>query len=126
MAFNLVIDHDRRIIEFRYRETVSDQEVLEVERRLRDTPEFTAGYGLLHDCLCVTNFCVTGKGLYALSVQTQDFTLPTAVVAPTGFIQGMVLTYKVMANWNVPRVHVFTAEAEALEWLARVQVTHRE
>jgi hypothetical protein len=31
----------------------------------------------------------------------------------------MVRTYEVMANWKVSRIHVFTAEAEALEWLAR-------
>ncbi len=126
MAFTLLIDHDCRIVEVRYRETVTDQELLEVEKQLRHTPEFTAGYRLLHNCLSVTNFCVTGKGLYALSVKTQDLTRPTAIIASTGLIQGMAITYEAMANWNVPRLHVFAAEAEAREWLSRAQITHIE
>ena len=117
MPFTLSIDHHRRIIEIRLQGEVTDQQMLDVESRLRSVPELRTGYRILHDCSTVTDFRVTGKGLYALSVRTQDLTNPTAVIAPSLFIQGMARTYEVMANWNVPRVHVFTAEAEALEWL---------
>jgi hypothetical protein len=119
LAFTLGINHERRLIEFRYGATVTDRDLLEAEIRLRNTAELDRGYRLLHDFSWVADFRVTGAGLYELSARTQDITSRTAIVVQRGFIEGMAITYEGMANWKALRVQVFTNEAEALEWLAR-------
>ena len=118
MPFTLSIDDDRHLIKVKYAGIITDGECLEVEKRLRSTPEFGAGYQLLHDLSTITDFCVTGKGLYTLATRTEDITNPTAIVVRPGFIYRMAITYEGMANLTVPRVHVFTSEGEALVWLS--------
>jgi hypothetical protein len=123
MAFTLNINESQRIIEIEYKGEVTDEEILEVEKRLRTTPEFSARYSLLHDCLSVAAFRVTGQGLYALSLRTQDITTPAAIAVSAGFALGMALTYEAMTSSHSRRVQVFTARSEALEWLSEVGYT---
>ena len=118
MAFTMNIDHDQRLIVFNLHGKVDDQEPLEMARQLLKAPEYSAGYRILHDCSNITDYQVTGNGLYALSVQAQEIRSPTAVVVPAeGYIRGMMTVYQSMVNWDVPRLRLFANKSEALEWL---------
>jgi hypothetical protein len=49
MPFAINIDHDG-VSSTQVPSKVTDDDLLQTEKRLRKTPEFTAGYRLLQDC----------------------------------------------------------------------------
>ena len=110
---------NQRLIQITFEGIITDAALLDLETRLRDTPEFAAGFNLLNDFSNVSDFRVTGKGLYSVAARTQDNTNLTAIVVPPGFVHGMARTYEAMANWKTMRVQIFQDRPSALEWLSR-------
>ena len=119
MAVTVEIDSNQRLIYISFEGVITDTALLDLENRLRDTPEFAAGFNLLNNCSNVSDFRVTTKGLYAVAARTQDNTNLTAIVVPAGFVHGMARTYEAMANWKTMRVQIFQDRSSALDWLSR-------
>jgi hypothetical protein len=117
MAVTVEIDREQRLIDITFQGIVTDAALLELEERLRATPDFAAGFNLLNDCSAVSDFRVTATGLYAVAARTQQNTNLTAIVIPARFVHGMARTYEAMANWKTMRVQIFQDRACALEWL---------
>jgi hypothetical protein len=101
----------------RWRARLTDALLLKHEGLYRTMGEFSLAPSLLCDWSGVTDFRVTGNGLYALAVETQHYSNLVAIVTRSGFMYGMAKLYQLMANWKFTRVNVFLDNSAALGWL---------
>ena len=117
MSRHVHVNHERRRITATLTGEVTDATLLDQETAIRAMPEFTAGYNILHNWSDISDFRVTGSGLYELVQHTIDDSNTVAIVAAPGFVYGMARMYAIMANWRFERVGVFLDGAAALSWL---------
>jgi hypothetical protein len=119
MAWDYKIDVADRLVRVRVHGTLSDADLLEGDRALRDDPEFDPAYYQLVDLREADGSSVTAAGIGSLAARPPLFT-PTArraivVRSELGF--GMGRMFELQRDGQSGEIRVFRDLQQARSWL---------
>jgi hypothetical protein len=116
------IDPDQKAIFTIALGTLTDDELLEHKRRLREDPRLSKGMVELSDIRGIDRLAVTPEGIQRFVMQDeldaevfQDYKL--AIVVNQDVVFGMGRMYEMMTSRNLPDVRIFREMDQAREWL---------
>ena len=122
MPISYRIDPARNLIFTTASGILTDDDILELKRRLTADPEFNADMRELSDVRAVTDLRVTTQGVRRMvaldsmhSSRLDGYRL--AIVAGEDAIFGMARMYQMLTEDNVPHVAVFRDPDTATRWL---------
>jgi hypothetical protein len=122
MPISYRIDPARSFIFTTASGTLTDDDILDLKRRLTKDPEFKAGMRELSDVRAVTDLRVTTQGVRSMVSEDakQSSTLHAyklAIVAGGDAVFGMARMYQMLTEANLPHVAVFRDYETAERWL---------
>lgn len=122
MPISYRIDPERNFVFTTASGILTDDDILDLKRRLTADPEFRAGMRELSDVRAVTDLRVTAQGVRSMVDEDakQSSTLHSyklAIVAGKDSVFGMARMYQMLTEGNLPHVAVFRDYETAARWL---------
>ena len=118
MPANFTIEPERRLVRSRGWGSLTDADLRQTQRELREAPEFGADFRQLYDFSEVTDLRVTGEGLRDLA-RHSPFARDArrAIVVASDAAYGMVRMYQLSSDRDSEHVRIFRDLAGAIRWL---------
>jgi hypothetical protein len=122
MPISYRIDPEHRLVVTTASGILTDDDILELKRRLAADPEFMAGMRELSDVRAVTELQVSTDGVRRMvAMDESPSSTPRgyklAIVAGTDAAFGMARMYQMFTERNLPHVAVFRDYDKARRWL---------
>ena len=118
MPIDYIIDKKRQVIFARGWGTLTDQELLDYQQRLRVDPEYSLTHAEVLDLTQVEQAEVTSEGVQTLADDSEWIVgAKVAVIAPANVPFGMSRMYEMVLKDEGLDYRVFRTKIEALNWL---------
>ena len=122
MPISYRIDPERRLVVTTASGILTDDDIIELKRRLAADPEFKAGMRELSDVRAVTDLQVSSAGVRRMAAMDESpSSTPSgyklAIVAGSDTTFGMARMYQMFTESNHPHVAVFRNYDGARRWL---------
>ncbi len=118
MPIDYIIDKKRQVIFARGWGTLTDQELLDYQQRLRVDPEYSLTHAEVLDLTQVEQAEVTSEGVQTLADDSEWIVgAKVAVIAPANVPLGMSRMYEMVLKDEGLDYRVFRTKIEALNWL---------
>jgi hypothetical protein len=112
------IDKSRRIVFSQATGRVTDEILLQHQRRLSTDPDFEPDYRQLYDFRDVEDLQATSTGVRELAINNQfGRGAQRALIAGSEAVYGVARMFQIMAEKGPDRIEVFYSLEEALDWL---------
>jgi hypothetical protein len=119
MAYDVRVDPERRLVEVRATGTVTDDDVLGIDNRMRSDPSIDPGFDQLVDASGATEAALTSKRIQTITASAPFLSTSSrrAIVAPTDLGFGMSRMFELYRGELAGEIRVFRTRSEALAWL---------
>ena len=118
MPVSYRIDRERRIVFTEASGVLTDSDVIEFQRRLRDDPEFEPDFRQLADCRAIDEIGMTREGVEEASSRS-PFSQGSlrAIIVGSDVAFGMARMFENLRHEARDEIRVFREEEEARRWL---------
>ncbi len=118
MPVSYRIDRERRIVFTEASGVLTDSDVIEFQRRLRDDPEFEPDFRQLADCRAIEEVGMTSQGVGEASSRS-PFSQGSlrAIVVSSDVAFGMARMFENLRHEARDEIRVFREAEEARRWL---------